>query len=162
MRHPQISLHFCENGRKECSNDYMKPFPTLSCLKKSSIKKKCYGLIAHNPLGQTRVKNQFKELSRLQYLSLSNENKINCIIQFKGAILPNSFSYRWSCHFKYRTVLTCAPFPIFHNFTNQGSRTVLLQCDCVPYVFWRTASHDINAVYSVENIRVSSIMKLTM
>ena len=30
------------------------------------------------------------------------------------------------------------------------------------HVFWSTASHDINAVYSVENIRVSSIIKLTM
>ena len=29
-------------------------------------------------------------------------------------------------------------------------------------IFFSTASHDISAVYSVENIRVSSIMKLTM
>ena len=29
-------------------------------------------------------------------------------------------------------------------------------------VFWSTASHDINAVYSVENVRVYSIMNLTM
>ena len=45
---------------------------------------------------------------------------------------------------------------------NQGSRTRYIPCDCVPCVFWSKASHDINAVYSAENIRVSSIMKLTM
>ena len=39
-----------------------------------------------------------------------------------------------------------------------------LPCDSGYWVFWSTASHDINAVYSIENIRVSStcIMKLTM
>ena len=41
----------------------------------------------------------------------------------------------------------------------QGSRTSL-PCDCGYCVFWSTASHDINAVYSVENIILSSIMKL--
>ena len=50
----------------------------------------------------------------------------------------------------------------WHGTPNQGSRTRKLPCDFVPCVFWSTASHDINAVYSVKNIRVSSIMKLTM
>ena len=45
---------------------------------------------------------------------------------------------------------------------NQGSRTRYLPCDWGYWVFWSSSSHDINAVYSIENIRVSSIMKLTM
>ena len=39
---------------------------------------------------------------------------------------------------------------------------VVEQGMCGYWVYWSTASHDINAIYSVENIRVSSIMKLTM
>ena len=37
MRHPQILIHFCEKGHKECRNDYMKPFPTLKFCEKSKI-----------------------------------------------------------------------------------------------------------------------------
>ena len=37
-----------------------------------------------------------------------------------------------------------------------------LPCDCSYWVFWSTASHDINAVYSVKNIRVSTIIILTI
>ena len=37
-RHPQISIHFCETGHKECRNDYMKPFHTLSLVKKVNQK----------------------------------------------------------------------------------------------------------------------------
>ena len=44
-----------------------------------------------------------------------------------------------------------------HLSPNQGSRTRWLPC-----VFWSPTCHDINAVFSMENIRVSSIMKLTM
>ena len=41
--------------------------------------------------------------------------------------------------------------------TVTGLHVVELDNYCV---FWRTASHHINDVYSVENIRVSSVMKL--
>ena len=30
----QILIHFCEKGCSLCCNDYMKPFPTLSFMKK--------------------------------------------------------------------------------------------------------------------------------
>ena len=34
-----------------------------------------------------------------------------------------------------------------------GSRTLYLPCDCDYWVFWSTASHDINAVYFVANMQ---------
>ena len=43
-----------------------------------------------------------------------------------------------------------------------GSKSRSLSCDCGYWVLWDTAFHNINAVYSVENIKVSSVMKLTM
>ena len=42
---------FCEKWCKGCSNDYMKPFPTLSFVKKCKLKK-IFGI---TPLGWTRV-----------------------------------------------------------------------------------------------------------
>ena len=40
-------------------------------------------------------------------------------------------------------------YQIIGHAPSQGSRTRLLPCDCGYRVFWSTASHDINAVYSV-------------
>ena len=52
---------------------------------------------------------------------------------------------------------TWCSYPI--RVVEQGNYHVIVY---VPCVIWGTASHDINAVYSVENITVSNIMKLTM
>ena len=43
---------------------------------------------------------------------------------------------------------------------NVGGRTWLLPCDCSYYLFWNKASYEINVVKQVENIRLSSGMKL--
>ena len=51
MRHPQISVQFCEKGRKSCSNDYMKAYPTLSFVKKGKLRNKQTNIfgVCNNP-----------------------------------------------------------------------------------------------------------------
>ena len=55
IRHPQISILFCEKGRKRRRNYYMKPFPTLSFVNKAKLTKILEGCNNHPP-GRKRVK----------------------------------------------------------------------------------------------------------
>ena len=47
---------------------------------------------------------------------------------------------------------------VIHHYVWISTRT----CDCGHWVSWSTASHNIKALYFVQNIRLSSIMKFNM
>ena len=97
MRHPQISIDLYEKGLKGCSNDYMKPFLSVSFV---NFKKSLGGSNTH-PLWQTRVKATWLDYISAMFIYIFSVNSLfhklcPTEIMFQGFVLFCFFFFKYT------------------------------------------------------------------